>query len=62
MIYIAYFDDGSNYSVAGVFDNKADAQACVNTFTERHAYVQQYQLNKQYVVPNGRELSFPLAE
>ena len=57
-VYVVYYLDSDRYEVAGIFDNRDAAMACVNTFKNGHAYASNTPLNLNLVsseLPEGSE-------
>ncbi|NDD53950.1 hypothetical protein EBZ39_08740 [bacterium] len=52
-IYVVWYLDADNhYHPAGYFDNQVDAQACVDSFKDHHAYAANMPVNVQLVTPS----------
>lgn len=49
LVYVVYYLDSDRYEVAGIFDNRETALACVKTFKEGHAYASNTPLNLNLV-------------
>ena len=57
-VYVVYYMDCDRYEVAGIFDNREAAMACVKTFKNCHAYASNTPLNLNLVssdLPEGSE-------
>jgi len=55
-VYVVYYMDSDRYEVAGIFDNRDAALACVETFKNCHAYASNTPLNLNLVrLPEGSE-------
>jgi len=57
MAYVVFYASGSEYLIAGVFDNVDAARSCSESFTDRFSYFLRFPMNKP--LPGGVSLGRP---